>query len=98
MGELFNKWVHKFKDESKTGRLLYTQNAFGFLDGRIAYMKFSAKAAGVLFDPYAKQYPRWKSWEDALEAFNSKANEGINAALQTAGLDWCLMIMELRLI
>jgi len=61
-------------------------------------MKFTAKAAGVLFDPYVKQHPRWQTWEDALEAFNSRANEGVNSALQTAGLDWCLMIMELRLI
>ena len=80
------------------GRMHYIQNRFGFLNNRLAYMKFTAKAAGILYDPYSRQYPRWKSWDTALKAFNEKANPGINNALQTGGLDWCLMIMELRLI
>ena len=30
--------------------------------------------------------------------FNDNANEGINNSKLTAGVDWCLMIMEKRLV
>lgn len=37
-------------------------------------------------------------WEDLLAAFNKDAPKGINKVIETGGLDWCLIIMELRLV
>lgn len=37
-------------------------------------------------------------WEDLLAEFNKKAPKGINRVIETGSLDWCIIIMELRLV
>jgi hypothetical protein len=61
-------------------------------------MKFVAKSAGGLYDPYYLKIPFWEKWEEQLSLFNKKAPAGVNNVKQTAGLDWCLMIMEITLV
>lgn len=43
-------------------------------------MKFSAKAAGGLYDPYYLKSPYRQRWEDELEEFNLKAHAGVNGS------------------
>ena len=61
-------------------------------------MKFSAKSAGGLYDPYALKSVYMRKWDDILNNFNGIAAEGVNNCMQTAGLDWSLMVMELEFV
>lgn len=61
-------------------------------------MKFTAKAAGGIFDPYQQKNPFYERWEDELDNFSKSASPGINKPRQTAGIDWCIMISEIRLV
>ena len=61
-------------------------------------MKLTAKAAGGLYDPYSLKNPFKVKWDQEIAQFNSKASDGINNCKQTAGLDWCLMITELKFV
>ena len=62
------------------------------------FIKFSAKSAGGLYDPYFLKNPIKESWDEQLNNFNRDAAPGVNKCIQTAGLDWCLMIMELKFV
>lgn len=61
-------------------------------------MKFTAKASGGIYDPYFLKNPIYERWEQVLADFRKTANPGINNPKQTAGMDWCLMITELKLV
>lgn len=61
-------------------------------------MKFTAKAAGGLYDPYTQKNPYYEKWEKLVNDFSEKASPGINKPRQTAGLDWCIMISEIKLV
>lgn len=43
-------------------------------------MKFRAKAAGAMFDPYNVQYINWEKWENTVLTFNKNSPKGINNA------------------
>ena len=45
--------------KTKQGANYLKQNYIGFLDGKLAYMKFVAKSAGGLYDPYYLKVPYW---------------------------------------
>jgi hypothetical protein len=61
-------------------------------------MKFVAKASGGLYDPYFLKSKVWLKWEQLLDKYNKESSTGINKSLQTSGLDWCLMITEIKLV
>lgn len=61
-------------------------------------MKIQVKSAGGIYDPYVKKNPIKLKWDEVLDEFNSNAPEGINRAIQTAGLDWCWIITEIKLV
>lgn len=88
----------RFTEVSPKGREHRIQQNIGFIDNRIVFMRFTAKSAGGLYDPYFLKSPFFFEWEDQLTQFNSKASPGINKVLQTAGQDWCLMITELKIV
>lgn len=44
-------------------------------------MKFVAKAAGGLYDPYQIKSKVWIKWETILQDFNTKAPVGVNRTL-----------------
>ena len=61
-------------------------------------MKFSAKSAGGLYDPYVLKSVYMRRWDEILTDFNNIAAHGVNNTIQTAGLDWSLMVMELEFV
>lgn len=96
--ENFMYWLNRFVKESKLGRAHVTSTDIGIVDGKLKYMKFVAKSAGEVFAPYDIKIVYWQMWEDLKDEYNKKAPKGINGVIQTAGLDWCIIIMELRLV
>jgi len=44
-------------------------------------MKFSAKAAGGLYDPYNLKNPIKLKWDAVVDNFNKNAPKGINKAI-----------------
>lgn len=61
-------------------------------------MKFTAKSTGGPYEPFSVKNPIRNRWEEQLSLFNQTAMVGINKVKQTAGLDWCMMIMEIQLV
>lgn len=69
----------------------------GFLDDRLAFMRFTAQSAGGLWDPAALKSPVEQAWTEQLRAFNARAHPGVSRAKQTAGLDWSFIVTERQL-
>ena len=90
--------VTKFSKESPRGRFHYSQGNIGILDSKLVFMKMTAKSAGGIYDPYSMKNPYKESWDQQIENFNSKAADGVNNCKQTAGLDWCLMMTEIKFV
>ena len=92
--KLLNKWI----STTKKGKDHVTANNIGLIDGKLVFMKFTAQSKGAPFDPYVTKKPNWEAWDRKIEMYNLQSSKGINKALQTAGLDWCFAIMEIRLV
>jgi len=91
-------WIEKFTSDSLDGQQYRRGTSIGIVRGKLKFMKFTARAAGGLYEPYQLKYPFYAAWEEELIKFNRAASKGINNAKQTAGLDWCLMITEIKLV
>jgi hypothetical protein len=74
------------------------QGNVGLIDGKLVFMKISAKAAGGMYDPHSLKNPIKELWDDQVEKFNNISSPGINRVKQTAGLDWCLMMTEIKFV
>jgi len=61
-------------------------------------MRFIVRSKGDPFDPYAVKNPIKEEWDTVISIFNNQAPKGVNNVKQTAGIDWCWMIMELKLV
>ena len=96
--ESFYPQLFSFLNDTKLGRQYVTDNHVGLIDEKLVWMKFAVKASGGFWSPYSLKSIVWARWEDLLKDYNAKAPKGVNKTLQTAGLDWCLMIMELKLV
>ena len=90
--------VQTFVDESDIGRYHFSQGNIGLIDGKLVYMRIWAKSAGGMYDPYFLKNPFKEAWDRKVNTFNSAASNGINKAKQTAGLDWCLMMTEIKFV
>jgi hypothetical protein len=96
--ENFYYLLERFINETQAGADHVFYQNLQFIDSRLVFMRFRAKSAGSPFDPHSVKKPLWEGWDRVLEQFNEKASPGVNKALQTAGLDWCFAIMEIRLV
>mmetsp|Transcript_11915 Transcript_11915/g.18376 ORF Transcript_11915/g.18376 Transcript_11915/m.18376 type:complete len:98 (+) Transcript_11915:1201-1494(+) len=92
-----NELVSEFS-ETEAGREHVLNGDIGLIDGHLTFMKFTAKSAGGLYDPYELKNPFKMAWDKELTDFNSRASSGVNNSKQTAGLDWCFMIMEKKFV
>jgi hypothetical protein len=90
--------VSRYARDTPDGRDHRRESDIGFIDGQLVFMKFTAKSSGGLYDPYARKSPVRDAWVKVLSDFNAKAHPGVNKTVQTAGLDWCMMTTELRLV
>ena len=70
----------------------------GIIDGELVFMKIQVKSAGGIYDPYAKKNPIKLQWDEIVSDFNRNAPMGVNRTMQTAGLDWCWIITEIKLV
>ena len=78
--QYFNRILNRFATETEVGRDHKAQSNIGFIDGEHVFMKFSAKAAGGLYDPFYSKNPFREKWETQLRTFNKKAHRGVNGA------------------
>ena len=94
----FEALLAAFTSETDIGRYHHSQNDVGFIDDRLVFMRYRVKSAGGILDPYSLKHPNWLGWDAERLKFNEGAPPGINKATETAGLDWCYMITEIRLV
>jgi hypothetical protein len=96
--EEFYPTLFNFVNNTELGKYYQTQNHIGIINRKLVFMKFVAKASGGLYDPYFLKSKVWLKWEQLLDKYNKESSPGINKSLQTSGLDWCLMITEIKLV
>lgn len=94
----FESLILRFSEQDPKGKKHREVSNIGFIDGKLVFMKFIAKSVGNPYDPYAIKNPIRDRWEEQLAKFRENAYIGIKNVKQTAGLDWCWMIMELQLV
>ena len=94
----FEALLWAFANGTEIGGYHYSQNNIGFIDERLVFMRYTVRSAGGILDPYSLKHPRWEAWDEERLKFNAGAPLGINKVTETAGLDWCLMITEIRLV
>ena len=70
--------VTEFAQESEQGQYHFSQGNIGILNGKLVFMKMSAKSAGGMYDPYALKNPYKLKWDKQIELFNEKAHPGVN--------------------
>mmetsp|Transcript_40660 Transcript_40660/g.61998 ORF Transcript_40660/g.61998 Transcript_40660/m.61998 type:complete len:157 (+) Transcript_40660:3603-4073(+) len=70
----------------------------GISEGRLVFMRVNAVISSMALDPYKLKKPVEEEWEETLALFNAKASSGVNRTKATTGVDWCLMIMEKKLV
>lgn len=68
--QYFTKIIIKFSKESEKGIYHRTQSNIGFIDNKLVFMKFSAKASGGIYDPYSLKNPKKLKWDNLLKNFN----------------------------
>ena len=61
-------------------------------------MKFTAKSVGGLYDPYLIKSPVQMRWDYQLARFSQSASKGLKNVKETASMDWCMMMTELKLL
>jgi hypothetical protein len=66
--------VQRFVSEDKIGRDHFAQGNIGLINGKLVYMRISAKAAGGLYDPYYLKNPVKERWDDLVNNFNKYAS------------------------